>query len=36
MVGVGRYIEGVYDSTGFLVSHDETNMHRKVIEALEK
>lgn len=36
MVGLGRYIDGVFVATEILARHDETYMPREVIEALEE
>ena len=36
MVGLGRYVDGVFIATEILARHDETYMPREVIEALEE
>ncbi|MEL6608551.1 MAG: cytochrome c maturation protein CcmE [Pseudomonadota bacterium] len=36
MVGMGRYVNGVFQATEILARHDETYMPKEVIEALEE
>jgi cytochrome c-type biogenesis protein CcmE len=36
VVGMGRYVNGVFEATEILAKHDETYMPREVIDALKE
>lgn len=36
MVGMGRYIDGVFQATEILAKHDETYMPKEVVDALKE